>query len=103
MDPFAGARRAYSTSFTEPAADHTAELGKGVKGMRLGLPKEYFIEGLDTQVEQRVREAVHHFEKLGAKVIDINLPHTEHALSTYYLIAPDEASANLARFHGLRF
>jgi aspartyl-tRNA(Asn)/glutamyl-tRNA(Gln) amidotransferase subunit A len=103
MNVIAGADPADSTCLDEPAADHTAELGKGVKGMRLGLPKEYFIEGLDSQVEQRVREAVHHLEKLGAKVVDISLPHTEHALSTYYLIAPAEASANLARFDGVRY
>ncbi len=103
MNVIAGADPADSTCLDEPAADHTAELGKGVKGMRLGLPKEYFIEGLDSEVEQRVREAVHHLEKLGAKVVDISLPHTEHALSAYYLIAPAEASANLARFDGVRY
>jgi aspartyl-tRNA(Asn)/glutamyl-tRNA(Gln) amidotransferase subunit A len=103
MNVIAGADPADSTCLDEPAGDHTAELGKGVKGIRLGLPKEYFIKGLDTQVEQRVREAVQHLEKLGAKVIEISLPHTEHALSTYYLIAPAEASANLARFDGVRY
>jgi aspartyl-tRNA(Asn)/glutamyl-tRNA(Gln) amidotransferase subunit A len=103
MNVIAGADSADSTCLDEPAGDHTAELGKGVKGLRLGLPKEYFIKGLDSQVEQRVREAVHHLEKLGAQVVDISLPHTEHALSTYYLIAPAEASANLARFDGVRY
>jgi aspartyl-tRNA(Asn)/glutamyl-tRNA(Gln) amidotransferase subunit A len=103
MNAIAGADPADSTCLDEPAADHTAELGKGVKGLRLGLPKEYFIKGLDSLVEQRVREAVHHLESLGAQVVDISLPHTEHALSTYYLIAPAEASANLARFDGVRY
>jgi aspartyl-tRNA(Asn)/glutamyl-tRNA(Gln) amidotransferase subunit A len=103
MNVIAGPDPADSTCLDEPAPDYTAELGKGVNGLRLGLPKEYFIEGLDSQVEQRVREAVHHLEKLGAKVVDISLPHTEHALSTYYLIAPAEASANLARFDGVRY
>jgi aspartyl-tRNA(Asn)/glutamyl-tRNA(Gln) amidotransferase subunit A len=103
MNVIAGADPADSTCLDEPAADHTAELGKGVKGLRLGLPKEYFIKGLDSQVEQRVREAVLHLENLGAQVVDISLPHTGHALSTYYLIAPAEASANLARFDGVRY
>ncbi|HET9377608.1 MAG TPA: Asp-tRNA(Asn)/Glu-tRNA(Gln) amidotransferase subunit GatA [Chthoniobacterales bacterium] len=103
MNVIAGADPADSTCLDEPARDHTAELAKGVKGLRLGLPKEYFIKGLDSQVEQRVREAVHHLEKLGAEIVDISLPHTEYALSTYYLIAPAEASANLARFDGVRY
>jgi len=103
MNVIAGPDPADSTCLDEPTPDYTAELGKGVNGLQLGLPKEYFIEGLDSQVEQRVREAVHHLEKLGAKVVDISLPHTEHALSTYYLIAPAEASANLARFDGVRY
>jgi aspartyl-tRNA(Asn)/glutamyl-tRNA(Gln) amidotransferase subunit A len=103
MNIIAGPDPADSTCLDEPTPDYTAELGKGVNGLRLGLPKEYFIEGLDSQVEQRVREAVHHLEKLGAKVVDISLPHTEHALSTYYIIAPAEASANLARFDGVRY
>jgi aspartyl-tRNA(Asn)/glutamyl-tRNA(Gln) amidotransferase subunit A len=103
MNVIAGADPADSTCLNEPVPDYTSELGKGVAGLRLGLPKEYFIEGLDPQVEQRVREAVSHLEKLGAKVIDISLPHTEHALSTYYIIAPAEASANLARFDGVRY
>src|SRR5260221_1945838 len=88
-----------STSVPQPVPDYTLALTGDIKGMRLGLPKEYFIEGLDTQVEQRVREAVHHLEKLGAKGVDISLPHTQHALSTYYLIPSAEASANFARFH----
>jgi aspartyl-tRNA(Asn)/glutamyl-tRNA(Gln) amidotransferase subunit A len=103
MNVIAGADPADSTCLDEPVPDYTAQLGKGVEGLRLGLPKEYFIEGLDRQVEQRVRKAVHQLEKLGAKVVNISLPHTEHALSTYYIIAPAEASANLARFDGVRY
>jgi aspartyl-tRNA(Asn)/glutamyl-tRNA(Gln) amidotransferase subunit A len=103
MNVIAGADPADSTCLDVPVPDYTAHLGKGVKGMRLGLPKEYFIEGLDPQVEQCVRRAVHHLEKLGAKISEISLPHTEYALSTYYLIAPAEASANLARFDGVRY
>ena len=86
-----------------PVPDFTAALEKGVKGLKLGLPKEYFIEGLDPEVEKTVRAAVANLESLGAEVIDISLPHTEFALSTYYIIAPAEASANLARFDGVRY
>lgn len=103
MNVIAGADPADSTCLDEPVPDYTAQLGQGVKGLRLGLPQEYFIEGLDPQVERCVREAVRHLETLGAKVVDISLPHTEHALSTYYIIAPAEASANLARFDGVRY
>jgi len=103
MNVIAGADPADSTCLDESVPDYTAQLGKGVNGLRLGLPKEYFIAGLHPQVEQRVREAVHHLEELGAKVVEISLPHTEYALSTYYLIAPAEASANLARFDGVRY
>jgi aspartyl-tRNA(Asn)/glutamyl-tRNA(Gln) amidotransferase subunit A len=103
MNVIAGADSADSTCLDVSVPDYAARLGKGVKGMRLGLPKEYFIEGLDPQVEECVRQAVRHLEKLGAKVAEISLPHTEYALSTYYLIAPAEASANLARFDGVRY
>jgi aspartyl-tRNA(Asn)/glutamyl-tRNA(Gln) amidotransferase subunit A len=92
-----------STSLNQPVPDFSATLKKGVRGMKLGLPKEYFIEGLDPQVEKAIRAAVDHFKGLGADVLEISLPHTEHALSTYYIIAPAEASANLARFDGVRY
>jgi aspartyl-tRNA(Asn)/glutamyl-tRNA(Gln) amidotransferase subunit A len=92
-----------STSLNQPILDFSATLRKGVRGMKLGLPKEYFIEGLDPQVEKAIRVAVDHFKGLGAEVLEISLPHTEHALSTYYIIAPAEASANLARFDGVRY
>jgi aspartyl-tRNA(Asn)/glutamyl-tRNA(Gln) amidotransferase subunit A len=92
-----------STSLNEPVPDFTANLKRDVKGMRLGLPREYFIKGLDPQVERAVRLAVEHYAKLGAEIVEISLPHTEYALSTYYIIAPAEASANLARFDGVRY
>jgi aspartyl-tRNA(Asn)/glutamyl-tRNA(Gln) amidotransferase subunit A len=92
-----------STSLNQPVPDFSATLKKGVRGMKLGLPKEYFIEGLDPQIEKAIRAAVDHFKGLGADVLEISLPHTEHALSTYYIIAPAEASANLARFDGVRY
>lgn len=92
-----------STSLDEPVPDFTAGLERGVEGMRLGLPREYFIRGLDPQVERAVRQAVDHYGKLGAEIVEVSLAHTEYALSTYYIIAPAEASANLARFDGVRY
>jgi aspartyl-tRNA(Asn)/glutamyl-tRNA(Gln) amidotransferase subunit A len=74
-----------------------------LKGVRIGVPQEYFIEGMQPEVEQLVRRAVATFEELGAQAIDINLPHTNLALPVYYIIAPAEASANLARFDGVRY
>ena len=103
MNVIAGPDRCDSTSLHEQVPDFTAALEKGVKGLKLGLPKEYFIEGLDPEVEKAVRAAVANLESLGAEVIEISLPHTEFALSTYYIIAPAEASANLARFDGVRY
>jgi aspartyl-tRNA(Asn)/glutamyl-tRNA(Gln) amidotransferase subunit A len=103
MNIIAGPDEFDSTSLDERVPDFTAGLEKGVKGLKLGLPKEYFIEGLDPEVEKSVRTAIAHLERMGAEVIDISLPHTEFALSTYYIIAPAEASANLARFDGVRY
>ncbi len=77
--------------------------GAGVEGVRIGVPREYFIEGMDPAVEAAVRQALARFEALGATVVEIELPHTDLALPVYYLIAPAEASANLARFDGVRY
>jgi len=103
MNIIAGSDKFDSTTLDEPVPDYTAGLEKGVKSLKLGLPKEYFIEGLDPQVERSVRTAVAQLESLGAEVVELSLPHTEFALSTYYIIAPAEASANLARFDGVRY
>jgi aspartyl-tRNA(Asn)/glutamyl-tRNA(Gln) amidotransferase subunit A len=103
MNVISGLDPCDSTTLDTPVPDYTADLDKGVKNLTLGLPKEYFIKGLDPQVEEAVRAAVARYEKLGAKIVDISLPHTEYALSTYYIIAPAEASANLARFDGVRY
>jgi aspartyl-tRNA(Asn)/glutamyl-tRNA(Gln) amidotransferase subunit A len=73
------------------------------KGLRVGVPEQYFIEGIQPEVEQAVRKAIHLLESLGAEIISISLPHTEYALPVYYLIAPAEASANLARYDGVRY
>jgi aspartyl-tRNA(Asn)/glutamyl-tRNA(Gln) amidotransferase subunit A len=103
MNIIAGPDKFDSTSLSESVPDFARSLEKGVKGLKLGLPKEYFIEGLDPDVEETVRKAVANLEGQGAEVIEISLPHTEFALSTYYIIAPAEASANLARFDGVRY
>ena len=103
MEVIAGLDKNDSTSLPEATPNFSADLRKGVKGLRIGLPKEYFIEGLDPEVEQSVRAAVEHLGGLGAELLEISLPHTEYALSTYYIIAPAEASANLARFDGVRY
>lgn len=92
-----------STSLDEPVPDYTAQLGRDLKGIRLGLPREYFIEGVDPQVDAAVRAAIKHYESLGAEIVDVSLPHTEHAVGVYYIIATAEASANLARFDGVRY
>ena len=92
-----------STSIPEVVPDYVAGLGMGIKGLRVGLPKEYFIAGLDKEVEAAVRGAMRKLEELGAEVVEISLPHTEYAVAVYYLIATAEASANLARFDGVRY
>ncbi len=92
-----------STSLTIPAPDFTASLGKDIKGLRIGLPKEYFIDGIHPGIRKAVDAAVKVYESLGAEIVEISLPHTELAIATYYIIAPAEASANLARFDGVRY
>ena len=92
-----------STSSTESVPDYLSGLEAGVAGMKLGVPREYFVPGMDPEVEKAVRSAAAELEKLGAKIVDISLPHTRYALATYYLIAPAEASANLARYDGVRY
>jgi aspartyl-tRNA(Asn)/glutamyl-tRNA(Gln) amidotransferase subunit A len=92
-----------STSLPYPVPDCMASLEKGVKGMKLGLPKEYFVDGMDANIAARVKDAVKELEKLGAEIVEISLPHTNYAVATYYVIATAEASANLARFDGVRY
>ncbi|KAB2647680.1 MAG: Asp-tRNA(Asn)/Glu-tRNA(Gln) amidotransferase subunit GatA [Verrucomicrobia bacterium] len=103
LNAIAGRDPQDSTSLDEPVPDHTALLGRDLKGLRLGMPREYFIAGLDPQVDAAVRAAVRHYESLGAEIVDVSLPNTEHAVGVYYIIATAEASANLARFDGVRY
>ena len=92
-----------STSSNAPAPNYLSEIEGGVSGVRLGVPREYFVPGMDPQVEQAVRRAASDLERMGAKLVDVSLPHTRYALAAYYLIAPAEASANLARYDGVRY
>jgi len=92
-----------STSVNRPVPDYAAPLDGAVKGLRIGIPREYFVEGMDPDVEQAVRAAVHVFERLGAQVTQVSLPHTEYAIPAYYLIATAEASSNLARYDGIKY
>lgn len=92
-----------STSLAEPVPDFAGALGTDLKGVTLGLPKEYFIKGTDHEIEQAVRKAVEICVGLGAVVEDVSLPHTEYAIADYYVIATAEASTNLARYDGVRY
>jgi aspartyl-tRNA(Asn)/glutamyl-tRNA(Gln) amidotransferase subunit A len=92
-----------STSVPAPVPDYAAALDGRVKGLKLGLAKEYMIGGLDAEVGAAVQAAVRQFEKLGAQIVEVSLPHTEFAVAAYYIIATAEASANLARFDGIRY
>ena len=92
-----------STSSAAEVPDYTKALVEDVKGLKIGLPKEYFVEGMDPEVEQAVRTAIKKYEELGAEVVEISLPHTEYAISTYYLIAPAEAATNLERYDGVSY
>jgi aspartyl-tRNA(Asn)/glutamyl-tRNA(Gln) amidotransferase subunit A len=92
-----------STSVPEAVPDYAAALDGNIRGLKIGLPREYFIAGLSKDVSDAVNAAVKKLQELGAEVIEISLPHTEYAAPTYYIIAPAEASANLARFDGIRY
>jgi aspartyl-tRNA(Asn)/glutamyl-tRNA(Gln) amidotransferase subunit A len=92
-----------STSVPQPVPDYAAALNGNIKGLKLGLPKEYMIGGLDPQVKSAVDAAVKQLQTLGAEIVEISLPHTDYAVATYYIIATAEASSNLARFDGVRY
>lgn len=92
-----------STSADVPVPDFTKSLVSNVKGLKIGIPKEYLVEGMDGDVEKSVMDAIGLFKKLGAEVMDVSLPHTDYAISTYYVIAPAEASSNLARYDGVKY
>ncbi|MFA0811348.1 Asp-tRNA(Asn)/Glu-tRNA(Gln) amidotransferase subunit GatA [Microbulbifer epialgicus] len=92
-----------STSLDRPQTDYTAKLNDSITDLKIGVPREYFGEGLNAGTAARVQDALKEFEKLGAELVDVSLPHTELAIPAYYVIAPAEASANLSRFDGVRY
>ena len=99
----AGHDRRDSTSLDLPVPDYTSMLNRDIRGLRVGVPAEYFIEGIEPDVDRAVRAAIDKLAQLGAEIVEITLPHTKYALPVYYLIAPAEASANLARYDGVRY
>ncbi|MGD0398762.1 MAG: Asp-tRNA(Asn)/Glu-tRNA(Gln) amidotransferase subunit GatA [Syntrophobacteraceae bacterium] len=92
-----------STSVDLPVPEYRAALKETIRGLRLGIPREYFIEGTDPEVEAAVRNAISTCRQLGAHIVDISLPHTEYGIAAYYIIAPAEAASNLARYDGVKY
>ncbi|VAV83023.1 Aspartyl-tRNA(Asn) amidotransferase subunit A @ Glutamyl-tRNA(Gln) amidotransferase subunit A [hydrothermal vent metagenome] len=92
-----------STSINAPVPDYTKDLKNGVKGLRIGIPKEYFVDGLDPEVESSIKTAIEVYKKEGSEIVEVTLPHTEYAVGVYYLVATAEASSNLARFDGVKY
>jgi aspartyl-tRNA(Asn)/glutamyl-tRNA(Gln) amidotransferase subunit A len=103
LNTMAGFDSRDSTSIDEVAPDYTATLNDAIKGLKIGLPKEYFDEGLDAEVGKVVEAAIEEYKKLGAEIVDISLPNTHLAVPAYYVVAPAECSSNLSRFDGVRF
>jgi aspartyl-tRNA(Asn)/glutamyl-tRNA(Gln) amidotransferase subunit A len=99
----AGADPMDSTAVAVPVPDYVAALDGGVAGLRLGVPREYFVPGTDPEVETLVREAIGVLQKLGAELVEISLPRTDYGLAVYYIVAPAEASSNLARYDGVKY
>lgn len=92
-----------ATTPNVPVPDYTKTLNKDIKGLRIGIPKEYFPEGMDKKIKEKTMEAIKFFEKQGAEIVNISLPHTDYAIATYYIIQPAEVSSNLARYDGIRY
>jgi aspartyl-tRNA(Asn)/glutamyl-tRNA(Gln) amidotransferase subunit A len=91
------------TTLDRKIDNYLEDLGKDIKGIKIGVPKEYFSEGLDPKVKKKIEEGLKFYEKLGAKIIEISLPHAEYAIACYYIIQPAEVSSNLARYDGIRY
>ncbi len=104
MNAIAGFDNRDSTSVPQPVPDYTQALSTDLKGLKLGVPKEYFVKGMQAEVEKALKESIKKLEELGAEIDwEATLPHTPHALAVYYIIAPSEASANLARYDGVKY
>lgn len=92
-----------STSINQKVPDYISYLNGSVKGIKVGIPKEYFVEGIQKEVKEKVEQAIKQLESLGAHICEVSLPHTDYATAVYYIIAPAEASSNLARYDGVRY
>ncbi|MFC4624600.1 Asp-tRNA(Asn)/Glu-tRNA(Gln) amidotransferase subunit GatA [Daeguia caeni] len=92
-----------STSVDLPVPDYEAAIGKSVKGMKIGIPKEYRVDGMPDEIEELWQKGIQYLKDAGAEIVDISLPHTKYALPAYYIVAPAEASSNLARYDGVRY
>jgi aspartyl-tRNA(Asn)/glutamyl-tRNA(Gln) amidotransferase subunit A len=103
MNVIAGYDSMDSTSAPIEALDFTEYLGDDIKGLKIGIPKEFFIDGIDKEVEEKINEAINQLESLGCIPVEISLPHTEYAVATYYIVATSEASSNLARYDGVKY
>jgi aspartyl-tRNA(Asn)/glutamyl-tRNA(Gln) amidotransferase subunit A len=103
MNAISGYDPCDSTSVNVEAPDYRKSLAKDIRGIQIGIPKEYFVEGMDPEVERAVNDAIEVFKRLGAQVHQISLPHTEYAVAVYYIIATAEASSNLARYDGVKY
>lgn len=103
LQTMAGFDRRDSTSIDQAVPDYSTSLGKDIKGLKIGLPKEYFAEGLDAGVASVIESAIDEYRKLGAEIIEVSLPHTKYSIPVYYVVALAECSSNLSRFDGVRF
>jgi aspartyl-tRNA(Asn)/glutamyl-tRNA(Gln) amidotransferase subunit A len=103
MQVIAGRDPLDSTSTITGVPDYKAEIGKPVKGLRLGIPKQYYGEGIEAGVRQKIEAGIEIYKKLGCELVDIQMPHTDYAIAAYYIIATAEASSNLARYDGVRY
>jgi aspartyl-tRNA(Asn)/glutamyl-tRNA(Gln) amidotransferase subunit A len=103
MQVIAGHDSLDSTSIPQPVPDYLSYIGRDIRGVRVGIPQEYFIEGMDQHIKKAVEDAIKLFERHGAIVVPISLPHTEYAVATYYVICTAEASSNLARYDGVKY
>jgi aspartyl-tRNA(Asn)/glutamyl-tRNA(Gln) amidotransferase subunit A len=103
LEVISGHDRRDSTSVDRPVPNYRAGLNQPVEGLRIGVPREFFGKGLDAEVEAGIRQALKEYEKLGATLVEVSLPHSKYALAAYYIVAPAEASSNLARFDGMHY
>jgi aspartyl-tRNA(Asn)/glutamyl-tRNA(Gln) amidotransferase subunit A len=103
MNVLAGYDPKESTSVATEVPDYRQFVGRDIKGWKVGIPKEYFVEGIDSEVDSAIKKAIATIEKCGAKIVGISLPHTQYCLAVYYIIAPAEASSNLARYDGVKY